>query len=107
MKINRRSMLRIMLFSPIAVLGVRLEAKAHNDYDKDKAITAACCFSCDHYVFPRHYDFVTDGTVPAHCCHLSYCGDLYLYEDLIIELNLFRRPDDSCSLFTIKRGLKI
>jgi hypothetical protein len=102
MNLTRRCVLRALLLSPLALLGLRLDVSA----GECNAATTAACVLCDHYVLLEPYGLEADGPASAHCRHLSYCGDSYLYEELISELNLYRRPDDKCDLFSLRRGLQ-
>lgn len=105
MKLTRRRTLRMLFTAPLAAFWLKTDAGASSS-KSPSALVRGHCGICRHYVPPRLYGFTLDGPPDAYCSHRHFCGDRYLYDDLVYELKLHRNPDDSCDLFAVREGLK-
>lgn len=105
MKITRRRTLQTLLAAPLAAFGLKTGADASSS-KSPSALVRGHCGICRYYVPPRIYGLTLDGPPDAYCSHRYYCGDCYLYDDLIYKLKLHRNPDDSCELFELRKDLE-
>jgi hypothetical protein len=104
MKFTRRCILRVLLYSPMAALGLRHKSPA---VAKNAPIITVpvCCAICDYYEPPQAFDFMLDGP-PAGCCgHMNYRSGHYLCDEVIEKFRLRRKPGDRCGRFSIRKDL--
>ncbi len=104
MKLTRRRTLQMLLTGPFAIFGLKATGNALPS-NPPSVLVRGHCGICRHYVPPRRRGFVLDGPPDAYCNHRYYCKDYYLYDELIDELKLHRKPKDSCELFELRKDL--